>query len=458
MASLTGSAVVIALSFATPAGTIASLPAPTTTRVSVSGNGEQGNGNSSLGYLRRSVSADGRFVAFWSGANNLVSDDHNGYLDVFLHDLHAGTTTRVSVASDGDEANADSSEPCTSYDGRFIAFCSNADNLVGGDTNGAEDVFVHDRRLGMTMRVSVDSAGNQGDGGSCYPSLSADGRYVAFMSFAANLVTGDANGVGDVFLHDRLTGVTSRVSVDSSGIEGNDISRSPSISADGRYIAFDSWASNLVPGDPSGFWDVFVRDVLTGITTMVSVNSSGDHGNSVSLDASISADGRFVAFESIATNLVPGDTNGHEDVFVHDREAGATTRVSVDSLGHEGNGVSRAAAIAAGGWFVAFCSDASDLVSGDTNGHRDVFLHDRRAGTTTRVSVDPAGDQGDGDSFALAVSADGGAVVFASDATDLVGDDTNGFWDVFVRGPLDWPLFYDGFQSGDTAAWSWTVP
>jgi Tol biopolymer transport system component len=202
---------------------------------------------------------------------------------------------------------------------------------------------------GTTERVSVDSAGNQGNDHSWAAAISAEGRYVAFLSYASNLVPGDSNGVGDVFVHDRQTGITERVSVDSAGNQGNDHSGYPSLSADGRYVAFQSSASNLVPGDNNGHCDIFVHDRQTGATERVSVDSAGNEGDYESYDPAISADGRYVAFQSGALNLVPGDTNVEMDIFVHDRQTGITERVRVDSAGNEGNGESQPPAISADG-------------------------------------------------------------------------------------------------------------
>ena len=238
---------------------------------------------------------------------------------------HGGTTTRVSVASDGTQANDACGDASISADGRFVAFDSAASNLVPGDTNGHEDVFVHDRQTGQTTRVSVASDGTQGNDLSDYPSISGDRRFVAFESFASNLVPGDTNGYEDVFVHDRQTGQTSRVSVASDGTQGNSTSEDPSIGGDGRFVAFESHASNLVPGDSNGSLDIFVHDRQTGLTTRVSVASDGTQSDSYSRDPSISADGRFVAFQSQATNLVAGDTNDVTDVFVHDRVAVVTS-------------------------------------------------------------------------------------------------------------------------------------
>ena len=353
-------------------GAVQPAVAGTTERVSVPSDGTQGNDYSD----EPSISADGRFVAFWSYATNLVPGDMNGYSDIFVHDRQTGETTRVSVASDRTEGNGGSYRPSISADGRFVAFYSYASNLVPDD-KGHDDVFVHDRQTGATTRVSVASDGTQANGHSHIPSVSADGRFVAFYSYASNLVPGDTNGTHDIFVHDRQTGETTRVSVASDGAQANSYSYVSAISADGRFVAFESYASNLVPADTNGGYDIFVHDRQTGQTTRVSVASDGAEGNQTSEQPSISAHGRFVAFRSSASNLVPGDMNGWLDVFVHDRQTGETTRVSVASDGTQGNNWSSSASISGDGRVVAFESHASNLVPGDTNGYKDVFVRDR---------------------------------------------------------------------------------
>ena len=286
------------------------------------------------------VSGDGRYVAFQSSANNLVAGDTNGAGDIFVHDSQTGQTTRVSVDSTGVQANSifGSSDSSISVDGRYVAFISNGTNLVPGDTNGIQDVFVHDRQTGQTERVSISSTGAQANGGVNNPYISGDGRYVTFASTASNLVAGDSNGVSDIFVHDRQTGQTSRVSVDSAGDQGNSHSEFPVISGDGRFVAFQSVATDLVAGDTNSSADIFVHDRQTGQTTRASKNSSGVQANSASLSPAISQDGNFVTFESFATNLVSGDTNGFYDIFVHDLQTGQTSRVSVDSSGNQALG------------------------------------------------------------------------------------------------------------------------
>jgi Tol biopolymer transport system component/pimeloyl-ACP methyl ester carboxylesterase len=405
--------------------------------------GNQANGPSD----ESAISADGRYVAFVSEASNLVPGDTNACFpdydcpDVFVHDRQTGVTERVSVDSAGNQTNSESHSPAINADGRYIAFGSYATNLVPNDTNdcldpplfGCPDVFVHDRQTGVTERVSVDSVGAQANDYSAEPAISADGRYVAFWSLADNLVPGDTNGSQDVFVHDRQTGTTERVSVDNAGNQADSASESPEISSDGRYVAFASWASNLVPGDTNGQEDIFVHDRQTGATERVSVDSSGNQATSNSYVPAISANGRYVAFACWDCNLVSGDTNSTFDVFVHDRQTGTTERVSVDSAGTQGNWWSDWPTISADGRYVAFVSLASNLVPEDTNGNWDIFIHDRATGATERVSVNSSGEQADnGSQSRAAISADGRYVAFSSWASNLVPGDT-GYKDVFVR-------------------------
>jgi len=407
-------------------------PAQETTRVSVDSFGAQAAGDS----MGPTISADGRFVAFQSMALNLVSGDTNSNWDVFVHDLSTGVTERVSVDSFGVEGNSSSFSdgPSVSADGRFVAFGSVAWNLVLGDTNGVADIFVHDRLTGTTERVSVDSSGDEANAACDIARVSADGRFVAFHTPASILVLGDTNGASDVFLHDLTTGATVRVSVDSSGTEGDAASGGPSISSDGRYIAFGSDATNLVSGDTNGAPDAFVHDRTTGVTERVSLDSSGLEGNGGSFPGAISADGRFVEFHSLASNLVPGDTNGVLDVFVCDRATDLVDRVSVASSGAEANAGSAGYAISLDGRYAVFFSDASNLVAGDANNATDIFVHDRLSGLTERISVDSSGAEGNGTSSGvLGISGDGSVVAFQSWASNLVANDSNGAYDIFTR-------------------------
>jgi Tol biopolymer transport system component len=411
--------------------------APSTSRVSVDSAGAQANGRSDG---RLAISRDGRFVAFGSSAANLVPGDTNGRSDVFVRDRQSGTTTRVSVDGAGAQANEQSWRPAISADGRLVAFASLASNLVAGDTNGAADIFLHDRLTGATARVSVASDGAQGSGESNEPSLSADGRSVAFTSHSSNLVPGDTNRWEDVFVHDRATRATRRVSVGSAGIQGNSFSLEPSISGNGRFIAFRSGASNLVPGDTNRGHDVFIHDLQSQSTTRVSISNEGAQASCgrvyespCSWEPSLSADGRLVAFTAGAPNLVARDTNEDDDVFVRDRLGGTTMRVSVSSGGAQADSASYGAAISAEGRFVAFTSGASNLVVGQTNHSEDIFVHDIATGSTAPASVSSTGEWANGGSFWAASSGGSRAVAFVSHASNLVAGDTNGFTDVFVR-------------------------
>jgi len=432
------------LAFAVVSGTVA---AQSTVRASVDAAGAEANDRSGELWNHESpaLSVDGRWLAFTSQANNLVAGDTNGTVDVFVKDLATGGIVRVSVDSAGVQGNRDSTYPSISGDGRFVAFMGQSDNLVTGDTNGYDDVFVHDRDPdangvfdegnGVTTRVSVRSAGAEALSASGFPCISADGSTVAFYSYASNLINGDTNGVADIFVHELVGAKTKRVSVDSSGNQANDASYYSSISADGQLVAFSSHASNLVAGDANGAVDVFVRDRTLKTTTRVSVDSAGGEANAASEWPALSADGSAVAFTSSASNLVAGDTNALDDVFVHDRNTGATERASVDSAGTEADlmSSSNGFGISADGRFVAFISGATNLVAGDTNDVADVFVRDRTTATTTRASVDTSGSEGDGASYAPGLSANGSFVAFVSTADDLVASDANGQQDVFVR-------------------------
>lgn len=406
----------------------------TTERVSVASDGTEGNSNS----IYADISANGRYAVFDSESSNLIPDDTNGGLDIFLHDRNKHKTELVSVASDGTQGDSYSTYPSISGDGRYVAFTSWADNLVEDDTNGFNDVFVHDRQTGVTQRVSVRSDGTQADSYSYYGDISPDGRYVAFASNATNLVSGDSNDQEDIFVHDIQTGETQRVSIASDGTQANGDSFYPSISTDGLFVAFESDASNLVSEDTNNIRDVFVHDLQTGQTERVSVAGDGTQGNNPSEGASISGDGRYVAFLSSSNNLVSEDNNGWADIFVHDRDTGGTELVSIASDGTQADYYSGGSpSISKDGCCVAFSSLASNLVPGDTNSAYDSFVHDRETGHTERVSIASDGSQANSYSGSSGISSDGRFVIFISNASNLAfceeGGDTNGWRDAFVR-------------------------
>ena len=410
------------------------VAAQLTQRISVDSGGAQASAGS-FTHVRidAAISADGRYVAFWSLAPDLVEDDTNGVADVFVRDRETGTTERISVSSSGEEADRESRDPSISADGRYVAFWSHATNLVDGDTNLRADAFVHDRDTDAVVRVSVSSGGAQTSNHSFFPTISADGRFVAFESEAPELVAGDGNGVGDIFVRDLQTAATERVSLDSAGAEADGESALAAISPDGRYVAFESVATDLVANDTNGDRDIFVRDRQTGATEMVSVDTAGVLGNGESRAPALSADGRFVVFESAATNLVPTDTNASRDVFLRDRDESVTQRVSVGIGGSQANDDSLNPSISGDGRFVTFTSLATNLVPGDTNIADDVFLRDRQASVTERASVASSGLQANGQSADGSISADGSRIVFTSDASFLQAGDTNDAFDVFVR-------------------------
>jgi Tol biopolymer transport system component len=405
-------------------------------RVNVGPAGVQADGSTTSAVL----SAGGRYVAFVSGARNLVRDDTNRARDVFVRDLRTSWTTRVSISSAEAESDGSSAKPSISADGSIVVFPSSATNLVAGDRNEFQDVFVRDRARGITARVSGRT--DEANGASLAALVSADGRVVVFSSDASNLVGGDRNGALDVFVVDRATGTTSRVG-SSTGSDPSDRSEASSVDARGRVIGFRSYAPGLVGRDSNGLADVFAYDRRAGLTQRVNVSTVGDQADAATFRGMVSGNGRFVGFRSRANNLVPDDTNDALDVFVHDRLLGLTTRVSVSSSGAEANAAGLARSfrgsmfmsrpfLSANGRYAAFTSRAANLVADDTNGRSDVFVHDLWTGRTIRVSLTANGTEADGDSFVAGISADGRVVAFTSLADDLVPGDTNGRRDVFV--------------------------
>ena len=384
------------------------------------------------------VSADGRYVAF--AANDDFGSDGNTWFDVYVRDVVAHDTILVSRKVSGDGAgNEQSDRPTISYDGRFVAFDSVASDLTGPndpggiDTNGFKDIYLRDMAAGTTIRVSLSSANAQTDKSSGDAEISGNGGHVAFKSFATGLVEHDHNAEADIFVRDVKSGTTERISVGDQGQEANGESQYPSISGDGRYVAFESHANNLVPDDTNGVTDIFLRDRLLGTTVMVTDVNGGADG--LSTGASISGDGRHVAFASVATNLVANDGNAKTDVFVRDMESGMFTRISENVDGKDASGLSSQPSIVADGSKVAFESDAADLVQpgADTNGSTDVFVRDVTTGKTTLESVSDQGTQGNHVSVAPKIAADGKHVAFDSLASDLVPNDSNMEHDVFLR-------------------------
>jgi hypothetical protein len=440
--------VAITIGFLLAAAAVAAAAVPyvdygSLVRVSVSSAGVEANGGSG----GTSVSRDGRLVAFSSDSANLMLPILvNGNRHVYVRDMSDGAVTIVSVSSAGTQGNSASSGPVISANGARIAWASNSTNLVSGDGNAVSDVFVRELASGTTTRASVSSTGTEGNGQSYEVGISASGRYVVFESSATNLVAGDDNDKPDVFLRDLVEGTTTLISVSTAGAQANGTSWKPVVSEDGEHVAFYSDATNLVGTDSNGAYDVFVRDLEDNTTTRVSVSSDGVAGTSDSYEPVMTPDGRYIAFYSYAPNLVgASDTNGVYDVFRHDMLTGTTTRASVSSTGTEGNGSSEQPAISDDGRYVTFHSTASNLVGGgeDSNGRTDIFVRDMVAEKTVRVSVSTGGTQGENDSYYPVISADGQYVAFESEATTLVSEDHNGVSDVFVRNLVNaWSAIY----------------
>ena len=399
--------------------------------VSVSSTGDLSDGDSYIGGLV--TNASGSFVLFYSSADNLVAGDTNSSTDIFVENLNTGAVTRVSTNGIGAQADNSSFAPVFSSDGNNVAFYSFADNLVAGDSNGVADVFVKNLLTGAIVRASTDSTGAQSDGGSYGPVFSPDGAKVAFYSDATNLVAGDTNARTDIFIKDLSLGTTTRVSTASDGSQANDSSYGVVFSPDGSKIAFQSVASNLVTGDTNGFTDLFVKDLVSGVVTRVSTAGDGAQGDAGSFAPVFSPDGTKIAFWSDADNLVSGDTNFSSDIFVKNLVTGAITRISTGAAGQEADGGSSGPAFSPDGTKVAFYSEADNLVSGDTNDSGDVFIKDLSSGAITRVSVGASGGQTDDWSFGPVFSSDGSKIGFNSNAGNIVSGDTNGTVDVFVR-------------------------
>jgi Tol biopolymer transport system component len=421
---------------------LASAPAlaqPPIERVSQNAAGRSEGGRSD----GPAVNADGSVVAFYSDAFDLVSGDRNQRRDVFVRDNDLDQVRRISTA-DGGDANGSSQfggfSPAISADGCLVTFSSDATNLVADDTNGREDVFLYDCSTESIRRISIGLDG-EANGASNFTGISADGRYIVFQSAASNLVDNDTSSRSDIFLFDRDTEEITRVNVASDGSEANRFSIDPAISGDGRIIAFISDATNLVPGDTNNVRDVFVHDRESGLTTRVNVSTTGRQADDFSFLPDLTFDGTLVAFKSAASTLVTGDTNGVPDVFVHDRTKGVTERVSVDSFGNQSQGgLSSGPSISADGRFVVFASFASNFVPGDGNGFSDIFVYDRETKQIDIVSseLDNGRPGGNVPDFPPSVSANGRWIAYASAAENIVPNDINNETDVFLAcNPFD---------------------
>lgn len=390
---------------------------------------------------RRTLSADGRFFAFSSFASNLVAGDTNLRQDVFVHDRLLHITRLASVSSTGVQGNLDSSEPSLSDDGNLVAFWSASTTLVPGAAGQFGGIFVRDVAAGATTRENYAPGGVEPNQVCNNHALSGDGQRLLFLSIASNLAPGDTLGKRDVFVRDRVSGAVTCVSVTPSGQPGNDHSETATISRNGRFVVFQSFASDLVPGDTNGRDDLFVRDLSTGVTELITQDivtpSYLSFGTGVASD-----DGRYIAFSSSASSLVIGDWNGAHDVFLRDRFLGLTTLISATTSGAAGDGASTYPVISADGGVVVYQSVASNLAPNDQNGQSDVFIWDRSTGVNRMVTVNPDGTSATGLSSNPDLSADGRVVAFRSLATDLVGGAAGQFEREYISEPGALSLVY----------------
>ena len=402
--------------------------------VSVSATGQQPDQSS----FSADVTADGRWVAFVSRGTNLVPDDTNGTRDLFVRNMETGEITRINTGPAGQQTDGAPGRPQISADGRHVVYYNTSDAILEADANGFTDIYLFDRETGANELISVSSTEAQANGDSFFARLTDDGRYVVFRSAASNLVPGDTNGFDDVFVRDRQLGETYRVSVSSSGDEGNSAPYTACISNDGRFVTFGSDATNLVAGGSTNHFNVYLHDRLTAETTLVSSGPGGQGGDALSWQPRISGDGKWITYESRATDLVVGDANGVKDVFVCDVQSGQTSRVSVNEAGEQGDNDSEDPSISDDGRYITYASQADNLVAGVISGGFDenVFVHDRMTGTVTLASIGPQGQVGD-DGFAddPQISPEGRWVVFSTRSA-LVNEDVNGNTDVFIYGPL----------------------
>ena len=419
------------------------MPAAAQELVSVAGNGTQGDSYSE----EASVSANGRFVAFQSSAANFAAGDRpatrpfgDSEADIFVVDTQTGVIELISAGLDGLPANA-SREPALSGDGRYVAFESRATNLVPNDTNDAPDIFLFDRQNGTLVRINLGPNGEEADGLSSEAAISDDGRFVVFESTAPNLVSDDMNERRDVFLWSRESGSIERISIAHDGGDPDNISDQPRISATGRFIVFESNAMNLVPVDTNSRRDVFLFDRALGTMEIVDVAVDGAQSDATSRNPAVSSDGRYVAFDSGATNLVPDMLDSSSNIFVKDRQTGVVELISQSSSGVPADAFCEEPSMSTDGRFVAFDCPATSLVGTETGGTESIYLYDRVRRHMAIVSTNEEGEPGTARSYRPEIGAD--VVAFSSIAANLVPDDVNDEEDIFV---VRLKIFADSFE------------
>lgn len=419
------------LRFSILSGLAALGAAQVTVRVGVGSGGVEGNGLG--GYTEAPISDDGRWVAFDTRASNFAPNDTPSSEDVFLHDRFTGETLCASLTPGGFAGGGRSYAPSLTGDGRYLAFMSTA-ILLAEDFDTLYDIYVLDRDLGTLVLASLDSQGVKGFDDSWDPNIAHDGRYVSFYSFAANLVPNDTNGFIDVFVRDLQLGTLERVSVSTAGVEANHASESGHLSVDGRFVLFDSFASNLVAGDTNGLRDCFLRDRLNGTTVRITETLGGGQATHHNFGYGVSADGRNACFGSQSQIYSPLDTNLAGDVFVRDMQTGLFELISVGPNGEIGDGGSGSASMSPDARWIAFSSVSSTFAGEPTfTFDSDIFLRDRVAGTTQLLSTNDVGVMGSGWSSYPLVSFGGNRITFKSEAPNLIPGDHNAQDDIFVR-------------------------
>jgi uncharacterized repeat protein (TIGR01451 family) len=436
--------------------------------ISMGKGGIQGDSSS----YHVSTSADGRIAAFISFSRNWAPDqpEQENWLDVFVRDRENDELIKITYGPNGELTDESSYDPIVSADGRYVSYHSYATNLVPGDTNGHEwlregiDVFVYDRLIKKTKRVSLNSDGGEIKGNSI-GTLTPDGRFVIFVS-NGRVITGQSHNSDQaaVYLRDLLSGQVEQISKGIDNLYPNAAVDSARGSFDGRYIVYASGASNLVLDDKNGQRDLFLYDRTTGSTKLFTRALNGKPANGESRAPQITYDGRYIVFLSSATNLVVGDTNDSPDVFVYDVENDTIRRVNVAEDGTQSNGLTKDPSICNTGRFVSFTTDATNLVSGDTNGKRDVIFHDLVTGRNTVATVNESGEWGNRKAHRSYLVPDCRAITFASDATNLVANDTNNNRDLFM-GQIYLPADLtpsaltnlSASKPGDTLVYTYTV-
>jgi TolB protein len=391
--------------------------------VSSAYDGAAGNNLSQTGAL----SADSHYGVYASLANNLVEGDTDGFLDVFLRDMMTGKVLRVSRSTTGGPANGDSGEPEISADGRVVVFCSGASNLVPGDTNGRADIFVYRVATQRIKIASVDRDGGPTDGDSCSPSISANGRYIAFESDASDLATGDDNGRLDIYLSKVRTGKNTLASHTPDGSVLDFDSQDSSVSGNGRFVSYHSYGE-LVPDDDNSDLDVFVYDRRTDRNMRASSTPDGSAGDGGSARADLSDDGRFVVYHSSASDLVEGDTNDDIDVFRTSIRTGRSTLVTVRPDGGPVDGDSINPSVNGNGRYVTFGSRSPDHMPDLPITNATIFVRDLDKGKTRLVSKHLDGSPTTSGAYDPSIS---GRFITFSTGDRLTSRDTNTHWDIY---------------------------